>query len=255
MRAKPDSHLAWLDPGADFPPLAQAWGTGSDAPGLLAAGGALDVATLLKAYSQGIFPWYSQGQPILWWSPDPRMVLQVANFQLHDSFRKTLRRFQRNPACEVRVDSAFADVIAACAAARPGSGGGTWILPEMQLAYIALHDAGYAHSIETWVDGRLVGGLYCVAIGLGVFGESMFSHRTDASKLALAALVCICRRHGITQIDCQQNTRHLASLGAAEMARSEFIARVRSLSERPPASWVFEPLYWNQLLPPRPVPQ
>ena len=255
MRAKPDSQLVRLDPGADFPPLAQAWGTGSGAPGLLAAGGVLDVATLLKAYSHGIFPWYSQGQPILWWSPDPRMVLQLANFRLHDSLRKTLRRFTRNPACEIRVDSSFADVIAACAAARPGAGGGTWILPDMQRAYVALHDAGFAHSVETWIDGQLVGGLYCVAIGQAVFGESMFSHRSDASKLALAALACICRRHGIAQIDCQQNTRHLASLGATEMARSEFLAHVQSALGKPPASWVFEPLYWNLLLPPRPVPQ
>ena len=255
MRAKPDSHLAWLDPGADFPPLAQAWGKGSGAPGLLAAGGALDVATLFKAYCHGIFPWYSHGQPILWWSPDPRMVLQLANFRLHDSLRKTLRKFQRNLACEIRVDSAFADVMQACAAPRPGSGGGTWILPEMQRAYTALYRAGYAHSVETWINGQLVGGLYCVAIGHAVFGESMFSHRTDASKLALAALVSICRRNGIIQIDCQQNTRHLASLGAAEMARSEFIGRVQSALGKPAAAWVFEPLYWNQLLPPRPVPQ
>ena len=249
MRSNSGSRLIWLESGAQFPPVERAWGEGSGAAGLLAAGGALDVASLLAAYRQGIFPWFSEGQPILWWSPDPRMVLHLVNFRLHDSLRKTLRKFQRDTACEIRVDSAFATVLAACAALRDGAGGGTWIVPDMQQAYTQLHHAGFAHSVETWIDGTMVGGLYCVSIGKAVFGESMFSLRTDSSKIALAALACICREHGVTQIDCQQNTRHLASFGAAETSRSEFIAQVQGAVRLPPVHWKFEPLYWQQLLP------
>ena len=253
MRAQPRPTLPWLDPGDAFPDVAQAWGPQSDAPGLLAAGGALDVATLIRAYRRGIFPWFSEGQPILWWSPDPRMVLLPNAFRLHRSLRKTLQRFVRQPGCEVRFDTAFADVIHACASTREPGFGGTWILPQMQQAYIALHQAGFAHSVETWIDGRLVGGLYCVAIGRSVFGESMFSLRSDASKIALAALTAFCRAQQIGLIDCQQNTDHLASLGAREMPR----ARFQTLSSAGHASaaprWKFEPLYWQSLLPDKPA--
>jgi leucyl/phenylalanyl-tRNA--protein transferase len=240
--------LPWIDPGEPFPDVSQALPVDSDAPGLLAVGGSLDVQSLVRAYSHGIFPWYSQGQPILWWSTDPRMVLQVDRFSLHRSLRKTIKNFLPRPGCEIRFDSAFATVIGHCAnTARMGQGG-TWIVDEMQAAYRALHRAGFAHSVETWVDGELVGGLYCVAIGRAVFGESMFAHRTDASKLALAALVAYCRAQGVELIDCQQNTRHLASLGAAEMPRAAFVQRVGAAIARPPMDWHFEPLYWKHLL-------
>ena len=246
--------LPWLEPGDRFPDVGQAWGAGSDAPGLLAAGGSLDVPTLLQAYRQGIFPWFSEGQPILWWSPDPRMVLQVAQFRLHRSLRKTLQKFRSTPGCEVRVDTAFEAVIRACADGRRKGADGTWILPQMQRAYLALHQAGHAHSVETWVDGQLVGGLYCVAIGRAVFGESMFSRQADASKVALAALTAFCRLHAIAQIDCQQNTAHLASLGAAEMTRARFLAGSAAEQAQPAPHWRFEPLYWQAILPDMPTP-
>jgi leucyl/phenylalanyl-tRNA--protein transferase len=215
---------------------------------LLAAGGDLTVPTLLNAYREGIFPWFSEGQPILWWSTDPRMVLTVAHFRLRRSLRKVLARFAADLRCEVRFDSAFADVIHACATTPRLGQPGTWILPPMEQAYIRLHQAGHAHSVETWVDGRLVGGLYCVALGHAVFGESMFARATDASKIALAALVCFCREHAIALIDCQQNTAHLASLGAAEIPRSAFLAQIRHTQQLPAPEWRFSPLYWDHLL-------
>ena len=218
------------------------------APGLLAGGGGLDVASLRQAYAKGIFPWFSQGQPILWWSTDPRMVLQPAHFKLHRSLRKTIRRFSASTHCEIRVDSAFDRVIENCARTKRSGQGGTWILPEMVVAYQALHRAGNAHSVETWIDGELVGGLYCVAIGKAVFGESMFAHCSDASKLALAALVGLCRAHGVTMIDCQQNTRHLASMGASEITRAAFVLRVQEAIAQTPLAWRFEPLYWSLIL-------
>ena len=246
MRARP-LPLSWLEPGDDFPPVDQAWGPGSEAPGLLAAGGSLDVDSLCRAYAGGIFPWFSTGQPILWWSTDPRMVLDVAQFRLHRSLRKTLQKFIITPGCEIRIDSAFEQVITACAGSpRPGQDG-TWIVPAMVQAYLELHRAGHAHSVETWVDGQLVGGLYCVAQGRAVYGESMFARSNDASKIALAALVAFCRHHGITRIDCQQNTSHLASLGAREIPRVDFLRHVTAARLEAAPSWRFEPLYWREL--------
>lgn len=249
MRARPFP-LPWLEPGEDFPPVEQAWGSGSDAPGLLAAGGSLDVDTLCRAYAHGIFPWFSPGQPILWWSTDPRMVLKVSDFRLHRSLRKTLQKFVRTPGCEIRFDTAFEDVIRACAGSpRPGQDG-TWIVPAMVQAYITLHRAGHAHSVETWVDGQLVGGLYCVSLGRAVYGESMFARASDASKIALAALVAFCRSHEISLIDCQQNTPHLATLGAHEISRADFLRHIDAARQLPPPRWQFQPLYWQQLLTP-----
>lgn len=239
--------LPWLEPGQDFPPVQEAWGPDSEACGLLAAGGALDTPTLCKAYSRGIFPWFSEGQPILWWSPDPRMVLQPGRFRLHRSLRKTLQRFVLSPSCEIRIDTAFDAVIRACATSARDGQSGTWIVPEMVQAYRALHQAGFAHSVETWIDGQLMGGLYCVALGRAVFGESMFARTRDASKIALAALVCFCRHQGVGLIDCQQNTRHLASLGAFEIARVDFVTRIQSARQEAPPRWQFDPLYWNEL--------
>ena len=240
--------LPWLESGDPFPPAARAWDAASEAPGLLAAGGDLSVASLKRAYAAGIFPWFSEGQPILWWSPDPRMVLQTSRFRLHRSFRRTLKHFSHNSACEMRFDSAFADVIGACAKSSRQGKAGTWILPGMIEAYIDLHKAGYAHSVETWIDGQLVGGLYCIAIGKAVFGESMFTLVPDASKIALAALVGFCREQAIATIDCQQNTSHLASLGAEEMPRDAFLDQIRSAQQATAVDWHFSPLYWNHIL-------
>jgi leucyl/phenylalanyl-tRNA--protein transferase len=244
----PPPSLLWLDADDAFPPVAMAWDDASDAPGLLAAGGTLDVARLKNAYTRGIFPWFSQGQPVLWWSPDPRMVLKVADFRLHRSLRKTLVHFLEAPGKEIRFDSAFEAVIRKCAQAPREGQNGTWILSSMVEAYCALHAQGLAHSVETWVDGELVAGLYCVAIGSAVFGESMFSERTDGSKIALAALVAFCRHHHVEQIDCQQNTSHLASLGASPVPRAEFVASLSQTTQAPALDWQFSPHHWKTLL-------
>jgi leucyl/phenylalanyl-tRNA---protein transferase len=238
--------LPWLEPGDAFPPVNSAWASSDPVPGLLAGGANLSVATLVQAYCQGIFPWYSAGQPILWWSPDPRMVLPVAHFKLHRSLRKTLQAFLRNPRCEIRIDHDFAAVISACANAPRDGQAGTWIVPEMRAAYIALHAAGYAHCIETWIDGKLAGGLYCTAVGSAVFGESMFAHAHDASKIALAALVALCLGQDVAMIDCQQNTAHLASLGALEIPRDTFCAHVLSGAKNP-LSWQAKNIKWELL--------
>ena len=240
--------LPWLAPGEPFPPLAHTWGKTEPAPGLLAAGGALDVETLRHAYSNGIFPWFSEGQPILWWSPDPRMVLRATQFKLHRSLRKKVRKFMADPHCEIRFDTAFSSVIEACATSSRSGQSGTWIVPAMVQAYVRLHEAGLAHSVETWVNGELAGGLYCVAIGRAVFGESMFTRVPDASKIALAALVSFCLHYKIELVDCQQNTGHLASLGASELTRADFIAQIQHHVSAPPPEWKFEPVYWNGML-------
>lgn len=242
------SPLPWLEPQDPFPAPHTAWGPSSHAPGLLAAGGALDVAHLVSAYGQGIFPWFSGDQPILWWAPDPRMVLSPDAFRLHRSLRKTLQKFRANPHCEIRIDHAFSTVIRACAGAIRHGQQGTWIVPDMVAAYEKLHAAGYAHSVETWIDGELAGGLYCVGLGRAVFGESMFAQTTDASKIALAALVCLCRHHGVALIDCQQNTPHLASLGAHEIPRAQFVQHLQQARTQPMLPWIFKPLYWSEIL-------
>ena len=242
--------LPWLEPEDPLPHPSSAWGADDPAPGLLAAGGTLDVAHLHAAYTQGTFPWYGPGQPILWWAPDPRMVLPVAQFKLHRSLRRTLQAFRAHPQAEIRIDHAFHAVITACATKERDGQAGTWIVPDMVAAYTQLHVAGHAHSVETWIDGQLVGGLYCVAIGQAVFGESMFTHATDASKIALAALVALCRHHGVGLIDCQQNTRHLASLGAREIPRSAFLRHIQRAAGLPAPCWQFDPVYWTELLSP-----
>ncbi len=246
-RTPPTRPLPWLEPGQGFPPVESAWGPNDPAPGLLAAGGVLDVPTLVAAYSRGIFPWYSAGQPILWWSTDPRMVLEVDAFKLHRSLRKTLQKRLREGRLEIRVDSEFERVIRACAHTPRAGQNGTWILPAMVDAYVRLHDAGLAHSVETWIDGELVGGLYCINLGQMVYGESMFSRQNDASKIALAALVAFCRVRGLPLIDCQQDTSHLSSLGAQLMPRDLFCQHVRLASQRPAPEWDFQPVYWDQL--------
>ena len=243
--------ITWLrDPGDRLPATTLALPPGSDAPGLLAAGGELTPARLTEAYSKGVFPWYSEGQPVLWWSPDPRMVLLTEHFKLSRSLRKTVQKFHLDRRCELRIDSAFRQVISACAGAPREGQNGTWIVPEMVEAYCAWHALGRAHSFETWIDGELVGGLYGVSFGRLFFGESMFSHRTDASKIALAALVCFCREHGVPMIDCQQHTGHLASMGAKEIARHAFEAHVASGLGAPPiVDWSYDLRLWRHLKP------
>ena len=248
MTPPPSPPLPWLDDHDPLPPPQQAWREDTPAPGLLAAGGGLSVERLLEAYGQGTFPWFSTGQPILWWCTHPRMVLQTSSFRLHRSLRKTLQAFRADAHAEIRIDSDFDGVITACAQSpRPGQSG-TWIVPEMVQAYQDLHRAGHAHSVETWIGQELVGGLYLVNLGQAVFGESMFSHRTDASKIALAALTAWARHAGIEWIDCQQQTPHLARLGAGPIPVSEFLARVHAARVRPAPTWHFDPVYWDALL-------
>jgi leucyl/phenylalanyl-tRNA--protein transferase len=238
--------IPWLaDDEQPLPPSSQALGAGSDAPGLLAASGELTQRRLAEAYAHGVFPWYSAGQPVLWWAPDPRMVLFTCEFRVSRSLRKTIARFARSPACELRIDSALRRVMQACARTpRPGQSG-TWIVPEMVAAYAAWPAV---HSFETWVGGELVGGLYGVSLGRMFFGESMFSLQTDASKIALAALVCFGRASGIDLIDCQQRTGHLASLGAREVSRVAFERLIGTrLKAMPVREWSYDPAHWDRL--------
>jgi leucyl/phenylalanyl-tRNA---protein transferase len=223
--------LTWLERDDPFPPPESAL---KDPNGLLCAGGDLSVQRLLAAYRRGIFPWYSGDEPILWWSPDPRMVLFCDELKVSRSLAKNLR----NKGFETRIDSAFSRVIKACAEPRSGDPG-TWISKDMQAAYVALHLAGHAHSFETWQAGRLVGGLYGVAIGRAFFGESMFSRTTDASKVALVGLVQALRARGFPMIDCQQRTPLLASLGAREIPRRRFLRHLAALVNYPelPEKW------------------
>lgn len=240
--------LFWVDDNQPLPPSGLALPADSEAPGLLCVGPRVTPARLAEAYGQGVFPWYSPGQPPLWWTPEPRMVLPVAEFKLSRSLRKSLRQFIADPRCEVRFDSAFRRVMQACAAMPREGQAGTWIVPEIIDAYSAWHAMGRAHSVETWIDGQLVGGLYGVGLGAMVFGESMFAHRTDASKIALAALVAFCRQHGVVLIDCQQHTGHLASLGAREMSRAAFEAHLaRATAAAGPPDWTYHRSMWTQL--------
>jgi leucyl/phenylalanyl-tRNA--protein transferase len=209
--------IPWLPPEPVFPPVDLAL---TEPNGLLAAGGDLSPERILAGYRQGIFPWYSAGEPILWWSPDPRMVLFPAELKISRSLTKVLR----NKPYEVTLDTVFAKVIAACAGTPRDGQNGTWITAEIQAAYCKLHELGYAHSVEVWMDDKLVGGLYGMALGHAFYGESMFSWRTDASKIALAHLCKHLLRRGFGIIDCQMETKHLASLGARPIPRSEFVA-------------------------------
>jgi len=201
--------IPWLDSGDPFPEVERAL---AEPNGLLAAGADLSLPRLLEAYRNGIFPWFSHDQPILWWSPDPRMVLFPTELKISRSLARTVRstRF------EVRADTAFDAVIKGCRQPRRGESG-TWITEEMAEAYGTLHRAGFAHSVETWLDGKLVGGLYGVALGRAFFGESMFARVSDASKVALVALARQLQHWEFGLIDCQMNTAHLASMGAREI--------------------------------------
>lgn len=220
--------LPWLeDSGGVFPPASQAF---KEPNGLLCAGGELVPEILLSAYSQGIFPWFDDDQPILWWSPDPRMVIELDAFKPSRSLRKLLRR----GGFTFSLDTSFAQVIEGCAAPR-NDDAGTWITGDMQNAYTALHNLGFAHSVEVWQDGALVGGLYGVAIGKQFFGESMFSKVSNASKAALSTLAKQLRRWDFALVDCQVANPHLESLGAVEIARSDFLDRIAVACSRPHA--------------------
>jgi leucyl/phenylalanyl-tRNA--protein transferase len=226
--------IPWLETNTPFPDVSEALTI--DAPGLLAAGADLSPQRLLSAYKHGIFPWFSEGQPILWWSTDPRMVLRTDHFRVSDSLNKTLRKVERSRLgggrWQVRFDSAFESVMRACAAPRK-DGPGTWISDEIIAGYTGLHKLGYAHSSEVWLDGALVGGAYGVCIGRMFYGESMFARVTDASKVALAYLVAFLRSQGVQLIDCQQETGHLASLGAAPIPRAAFLEHLRAAIREP----------------------
>ena len=219
--------IPWLEVNDPFPAVHTAL---RDPSGLLCAGADLSPQRLLHAYSLGIFPWFNEGEPILWWSPDPRMVLIPAEMKISRSLGKALRR----GSFEIRLDTAFAQVMRECAAPRTEHGG-TWISPRMQAAYGRLHELGHAHSVESWRDGKLVGGLYGVALGRVFYGESMFCRETDASKVALAHLARYLEQAGFAMIDCQMTTAHLTSLGGQEIPRTEFSRRVRrwSMDTRP----------------------
>ncbi len=226
--------LPWLDPHNDSQPFPHPDRALSEPDGLLAAGGSLTPRRLLRAYRMGIFPWYSADQPILWWSPDPRLVLFPESARVSRSLRKTLRK----GLLTFTADTVFERVVAACAAPRRGAPG-TWITPEMHHAYCRLHRLGHAHSIETWQEGELVGGLYGVAVGRVFYGESMFSWTRDASKVALVALATQLWRWDFALIDCQVTTDHLLSMGAADIPRTAFLQLLERYCPQPgqPSPW------------------
>ena len=226
--------IPWLSGGDPFPPVASAL---RDPNGLLAAGEDLSPERLIDAYARGIFPWFNDGDPVLWWSPDPRMVLWLRDMHVSRSLRRTLRSGRYT----VSSDRAFPDVMAGCAAPRDGDGD-TWITGGMIEAYSNLARSGYAHSIEVWSDGELAGGLYGVALGRMFFGESMFSRQRDASKVALVALATQLSRWGFELMDCQMSTAHLRSLGAREIPRAEFVRHVERLARLPArlSPWVLD---------------
>lgn len=222
--------LHWIgpvDPVDAFPPIEAAL---EEPAGLLAAGGDLSPERLLAGYRRGIFPWYESGQPILWWCPDPRAVIYPDELHVSRSLQRTLRRGLLQPT----IDRAFGAVVDGCAAERPGQHG-TWITPAMNAAYRRLHELGHAHSVETWAGDELVGGVYGVALGQVFFAESMFSRESDASKVALVYLTERLRRWKFLLIDCQMTSAHLASMGAREIPRAEFVQAVAALSARPAA--------------------
>ena len=235
--------IPWLETNTPFPDVSEALTI--DAPGLLAAGADLSPGRLLLAYQNGIFPWFSEGQPILWWSTDPRMVLETSRFKVSDSLKKTLRRVERSRVeggrWDVRFDTAFEQVMRACAEPRR-DGPGTWISEDIIAGYTGLHEMGYAHSSEVWLDGELVGGAYGVCIGRMFYGESMFARVSDASKVALSYLVAFLRAHGVDMLDCQQETSHLASLGAAPISRARFLEHLRRAIREPGITdWIVAP--------------
>lgn len=244
--------IPWLRPDQPFPPVE----TALEYPnGLLCATDTVTPQRLIDAYSRGIFPWYSEDEPVLWWSPHPRMVLRPEEFRASRSLGKQFKRLHAQSHWVVTLDRAFEQVMRACAEPRPGQDG-TWITEPMVAAYVELHRRGLAHSVEVWHDSVLVGGLYGVSLGRMFYGESMFTRVTDASKIALACLVHVLRAEKIAVIDCQQNTSHLASLGAREIPRDRFCAHVAAAVRQRPINWAhYAADSLNRLLSPTAVQQ
>jgi len=221
------SQIRWLGLDDPFPNPIEEPDPDPSVPGLIAVSEKIYPGQLEAAYQVGIFPWYSDNQPILWWSPDPRMVLKPQDFKCSDSLKKSIRHFCSDPNAQILVDSDFGAVVRACATSKRKEQDGTWITHEIMEAYTQLYEQGHAHSIAVIMQNQLIGGLYCVSFGGMVFGESMFSRQTNASKLALAALCAWCQQHQVAMIDCQQETQHLRSLGAAPMSREAFLSQMQ----------------------------
>lgn len=246
----------WVDPDAPLPPPHHDI---PGYPGLIALGADLSATRLLEAYRQGMFPWYSEGQPVLWWSPDPRMVVFVDTFQPSRSLRQLLKRLHRESLSgqspwRLSLDTAFEAVMRACAEPRDEDGG-TWITEDIIRAYTDLHHQGLAHSVEVWEQDELIGGLYGVSIGRMFYGESMFTRRPNASKCAFSALIHLLRKQGFVMVDCQQSTAHLSSLGGRNLSRQDFLAMLPPLLAQPSPDWraltIAWPHDWSQ---PRPAP-
>ncbi len=235
-------NINWLGAQDAFPNPIHCQDPDPNVPGLIAVSDRIYPGQLARAYQTGIFPWYSDNQPVLWWSPNPRMVLKPADFKCHDSLKKSIRHFLLDPQKQILVDQDFGAVVRSCATAKRKDQDGTWITHEIMDAYTNLHEQGNAHSIAVMEDARLIGGLYCVAYGGMVFGESMFSHQTDASKIALASLAAWCYQNQVEMIDCQQETAHLDSLGAAPIPRDQFLAHLQIALKQTniELSWAFD---------------
>lgn len=233
--------IPWLDSPTDFPSTDHAL---QYPPGLLAASLVINADWLEASYARGIFPWYSQGEPVLWWSTSPRAVLYTDEFKLHRSLVKAVRKFNKNPDRVIRLNTAFEEVMRACAAPRPGQEG-TWISEEVLAAYTELHRRGLAHSVEHWDGDQLVGGLYCVALGKMVYGESMFSTQTDASKVAFAHFVYWLKAQNVHIIDCQQATGHLMSMGARTVSRKVFETEMANSIVQSTLNWEPRELVWT----------
>lgn len=233
--------VPWLNDDDSFPPVCQALGEDSPAPGLLAASESITAERLESAYQQGIFPWYSEGQPVLWWSTHPRMVLVPSQLKVSRSLRKTLQRVLADTHYTVKVDADFSATMTRCAATPRHHQSGTWITPDIISAYSQLHQQGKAHAVELWHDDMPVGGLYGVSLGHMFYGESMYAYATDTSKVALAALCAFLIQQGVTMIDCQQETAHLASLGAGPIPRDDFITHLNIATAAAPITpWQFD---------------
>lgn len=237
--------LAWVGPSDDFPPSQQAWTEQQGANGLLAVGSSLTPDLLVRAYRRGIFPWSAEAEPVLWWTPNPRMVLSVEAFRYHRSIRQSARQFERD-GLAVRFDQDFEAIMRACAEPRTGESG-TWITDPIVQAYCSLHQTGLAHCVGLYQQQTLLAGLYFVNLGAMVFGESMFTRVTNGSKVCLAAVVQVCQQAGVALIDCQQQTAHLASLGASPIARTAFERHLQQTTDARPIDWPADAFDWAPL--------
>jgi leucyl/phenylalanyl-tRNA---protein transferase len=234
--------IPWLDHDDPFPEPRHFVQNNARLPdGLIAVSETMTLSRLQEAYRQGIFPWYSEGEAVMWWCTSPRMVLRPKELIVRRSLRKKIKQVCTDPAWEIRVDSSFQEVMLACASSKRAGQAGTWITSDIIATYTAMHQIGQAHSVETWYNNQLVGGLYCINLGKMIYGESMFTRMTDASKLALCALCAWSESVGIAMIDCQQQTQHLASLGALPIRKEEFLDWIASQIDLPAPLW-----NWNK---------